>query len=315
LFCRLARTNFLYGSAGNALIYSETSYGRAPDFGHGQALPRWWHSGNPYRTAVYNAFSATFPKGEAFFIQSARHFRDSVSPRLAAEIEGFTAQEAAHSREHLAFNRRANEAGFDLTLLERAVEQRLVLARQRPPVIALAVTMALEHFTAILAHQVLSHPESFADVDPDTAALWLWHSAEEIEHKGVAFDIWREATRHWPRLRKWLVRVRVMLHVTRVFLHDRTFGAIELLRQDGITGVRAWLPLLWEMWGRPGMFRKALVPWLRYFLPGFHPWNHDDRQLIESFTQKQFARANEPSLNRAACNATQGADATTTGSR
>src|SRR5512142_234213 len=133
----------------------------------------------------------------------------------------------------------------------------LVLARQRPPVIALAVTMALEHFTAILAHQVLSHSESFADVDPDTAALWLWHSAEEIDHKGVAFDIWREATRHWPRLRKWLVRVRVMLHVTRVFLHDRTFGAIELLRQDGITGVRAWLPLLWEMWGRPGMFRKA----------------------------------------------------------
>ena len=76
-----------------------------------------------------------------------------------------------------------------------------------------------------------------------------------------------------------------MLHVTRVFLHDRTCGAIELLRQDGLTGMRAWIPLLWEMWGWPGMFRKALGPWLRYFMPGFHPWNLDDRRLIARYAE------------------------------
>jgi predicted metal-dependent hydrolase len=30
----------------------------------------------------------------------------------------------------------------------------------------------------------------------------------------------------------------------------------------------------------PGMFRKILGSWIRFFLPGFHPWNHDDRALI-----------------------------------
>jgi hypothetical protein len=30
----------------------------------------------------------------------------------------------------------------------------------------------------------------------------------------------------------------------------------------------------------PGMFRKILGAWLKFFLPGFHPWKHDDRKLI-----------------------------------
>ena len=29
---------------------------------------RWWHGGDPFATAFYNALSATFPKGEAFFV-------------------------------------------------------------------------------------------------------------------------------------------------------------------------------------------------------------------------------------------------------
>ena len=55
---------------------------------------------------------------------------------------------------------------------------------------------------------------------------------------------------------------------------------IELLRQDGITGMRAWARMLWFAWVRPGMMRKILGAWLAFFLPGFHPWNHDDRALI-----------------------------------
>ena len=31
---------------------------------------------------------------------------------------------------------------------------------------------------------------------------------------------------------------------------------------------------------RPGMLRKILGAWFSFFLPGFHPWKHDDRALI-----------------------------------
>ncbi len=68
-----------------------------------------------------------------------------------------------------------------------------------------------------------------------------------------------------------------MLFVTRNFVVDRTAGALELMRQDGVTGVRAWALLLWYLWVRPGMFRKIAGAWVKFFLPGFHPWNEDDR--------------------------------------
>ena len=53
-------------------------------------------------TAFYNALSATFPKGEAFFVESVRQFREGAPPKLAGEIKAFTTQEVIHSREHVA---------------------------------------------------------------------------------------------------------------------------------------------------------------------------------------------------------------------
>ncbi len=74
-----------------------------------------------------------------------------------------------------------------------------------------------------------------------------------------------------------------MLIATRNFTLDRTLGAIELLRQDGITGFKAWFGLLRFMWVSPGMMRKIFRAWAAYFLPGFHPWNEDDRHLIKRY--------------------------------
>jgi uncharacterized protein len=251
-------------------------------FGRGMQQERWWMAGDPVGTALYNALSATFPKGEAFFVESVRVFREGTPPKLEAEIRAFVTQEVMHSREHVAFNRRAVEAGYDLTPLERRVDERLELVKSKPPIASLAATMALEHFTAILAHELLRDPRHLAGADPESRALWRWHAIEEIEHKGVAYDTWLHATRHWPRFKRWSVKAKVMLLVTRNFLVDRTAGTLELLRQDGITGPKAWARLFWYAWVRPGMFRKVFGAWASFFMPGFHPWNHDDRALIEA---------------------------------
>src|SRR5689334_19503496 len=39
-------------------------------FGRGMKQARWWMGGDPVATAFYNALSATFPKGEAFFVEA-----------------------------------------------------------------------------------------------------------------------------------------------------------------------------------------------------------------------------------------------------
>ena len=130
-------------------------------FGRQTFTPRLWHGGRVEATAIYNALSTTFPKGEAFFVESVRAFREGAPAKLAEEIKAFTTQEAIHSREHDAFNKRAMDSGYDLTKLEERVAQRLAITRGRPPVVSLAATMALEHFTAILAHQLLANPKAF----------------------------------------------------------------------------------------------------------------------------------------------------------
>jgi uncharacterized protein len=252
-------------------------------FGRDTALARLWHGGSIEATAIYNALSTTFPKGETYFVESVRAFREGAPPKLAEEIKGFTTQEAIHSREHDAFNKRATESGYDLTKLEQRVERRLALTKERPPIVSLAATMALEHFTAILAHALLADPNHLAKADPEVADLWRWHAVEEIEHKGVAYDTWLHATRNWPRVKRWKLKARVMLFVTRNFVVDRTAGALELMRQDGVTGLEAWARLLWYQWIRPGMFRRIAGAWAKFFMPGFHPWNEDDRHLLRKY--------------------------------
>jgi len=252
-------------------------------FGREAAAPRLWHGGTVEATAIYNALSSTFPIGEAYFVESVRAVRSGAPPKLAEEIKAFTTQEAIHSREHDAFNKRAELAGYDLSKLEAQVEKRLAITRSRPPIVNVAATMALEHFTAILAHELLKNPKHLKGADPEAAALWRWHSVEEIEHKGVAYDTWLYATRGWPRFKRWKVKAKVMLYVTRNFVVDRTAGALELMRQDGVTGLEAWTRLLTYLWLHPGMFRKIAGAWLKFFLPGFHPWNEDDRYLLRDY--------------------------------
>ena len=268
-------------------------------FGRDARAARLWHGGRVEATAIYTALSTTFPKGEAFFVESVRAFREGAPPKLAEDIKAFVTQEAIHSREHDALNKRAQDCGYDLSKLEAQVEKRLAVTRSKPPIVSLAATMALEHFTAILAHQLLADPWHLAGADKDTAELWRWHAVEEIEHKGVAYDTWLHATRHWPRAKRWKVKAKVMLYVTRNFLVDRTAGSLELMRQDGVTGLRAWAKLLTYLWLRPGMFRKIAGAWGRFFLPGFHPWNEDDRELLRAY-EASVAPAPEPKKVRRA---------------
>ncbi len=257
-----------------------TIHPRDRRFGRDAAQQRWWMAGDPIATAFHNSLSITFPKGEAMFIESVKAFREGVPPKLEVEIRAFVQQEVMHSREHVAFNKRALDAGYDMSDLEAQVDRRLAIVRERPPVVNLAATMCLEHFTAILANQLLRNPKHLRGADRESGDLWRWHAIEEIEHKGVAYDTWLHATKDWSRSKRWKVKAKVMLFVTKNFVVDRSKGTLELLRQDGITGFKAWRRMLWFAWINPGMLRKIFGAWLAFFLPRFHPWKHDDRNLI-----------------------------------
>lgn len=249
-------------------------------FGRRTVHPRWWLRGDPVATAFFNALSITFPQGESFFVESVRRFRDGVPEPLRSQIAAFVKQEVLHTREHVAFNRQVVDAGYDIRAMDDDVRERLAAARSRHPVAQLAVTAALEHFTAIFAHHILTHRDIIEGASDEAKRLWLWHAIEEIEHKGVAFDTYMHVTAGLSRFRRWAIRSRVFLNVSRNFIESRTRDTLALLRQDGITGWRATGGMFWYLLGRPGVLRRVLPAWLAFLRPGFHPWDHDDRALI-----------------------------------
>lgn len=244
---------------------------------------RWWLNGDPVATAWHNALSIAFPRGEAMFIEAVKAHRQGAPPKLEAEIRAFVRQEANHTREHIAFNRAAVEAGYDLAPIEADIDAKLELTKLRPPIANLAATMALEHLTALMARETLANPRNMHGATGEPAELWYWHAVEELEHKAVAYDTWLHATRDWSRWQRWSVKRRMGLIAFRNFLIGRIGETLALMRQDGLTGWKWKLRLALYLWGRPGVLRRTIPGCIAYFLPGFHPWNHDDRALIGKF--------------------------------
>ncbi len=258
-------------------------------FNRGTDPARWW-AGDAFGTAWHNALSATFPRGEAFFIEAVKAHRDGADRKLAEEIRAFIKQEINHTREHIAFNRLAESHGYDIKAIDKRVEEMLALTKDRPVIVNLAATMALEHYTAMMAAEFLGNPQHFAKADFEVRRMWEWHAAEEIEHKGVAFDTWNHATRDWSKWRRWKLRSLMMLIVSFNFFRNRWADSMELLAQDGITGWKAkWGMFTYLAW-KPGVVRRIFPAWLAYFRPSFHPWDHDDRALIRKY-EGDFADA------------------------
>ncbi|MXP47008.1 metal-dependent hydrolase [Altererythrobacter luteolus] len=249
-------------------------------FDRNHRTPRWWHSGDPVATAWYNSVSASLPRGEAFFIDTMRMFRDTVPAEIAAEMKAFTTQEINHTREHVAFNRLVSDHGYNVESIDQGIQSMLELTEGRPKEFNLAITIALEHFAAIISHHLLSDPRYLEGADPVAADIWRWHATEEIEHKGITYDVWLHATKDWSRWKRYRVKTLIAMLITRKYFGNRIRDAIGLLEQDGYSRRKAKWKLYAFLWWKPGMMRRMFFEWAKILMPGFHPWKLDDRALI-----------------------------------
>lgn len=254
-------------------------------FGREEVLARWWHGSDPIATTVYNALSVTFPQGERFFIDAVRHYRDRAPAGLQGQIAAFIAQESVHSREHVFFNKQVTAQGYDISAMEKRLRWRLNLSRRAPPAVQLAATAALEHFTAILAHALLSDPRHMEGAPAEAAGMWRWHAMEEIEHKAVAFDTYLATVKGGP-LGRWLLRVVVMFIATFLFSYTDIRNLADFFSQDRINRPGTWGRLLKFLFVSPGLMRDIGGAYLSYYRPGFHPWQVDDRALITDMQAK-----------------------------
>jgi predicted metal-dependent hydrolase len=254
-----------------------------------QACAEYFFDNDAFKTHFMNALSILFPEGERFFIRSVLAYRDRISdPKLLREIKDFCAQEAQHTLVHEAMNDLAARHGYPVAKLESLVRRDLRRFSNRGKKsprarrAALAMTVCMEHFTAILAFQVLTNVEdTWQGLDPAVQALFKWHALEETEHKGVAFDVY-QATGGSPLF----LRI-AMLFSTFFFLLGLFVNLTVLLYKDG--SIRKWST--WKtgvqfMFGpKQGFLVRPFRDWLAFFKPGFHPW----KQHMDLDTQPTVA--------------------------
>ena len=250
-------------------------------------VPKYFADGDIVLSHIFAMLSATFPDGENYFVRSVAAVRDRIEdPQLALDIEGFVGQESMHGREHRAFNAHLSTLGYPTHAVERYSDRAFRLfERIHNPRLHLAVTAALEHYTATLAEMLLSDPDARAVFNHDAVRrLFLWHSLEEAEHKAVAFDTYRhvDGTERMRRLAMTGVHIDFVLELIAM-----TTVSITL---DPDARRHPWRVLrsLSRLARSPFLSATALRQLAQYQRRGFHPNDRDTTALVNTWRRELF---------------------------
>ena len=236
-------------------------------------IARHWCGGDAFRTALFNALSMSFPVGEQFFIDAVRKgfkaLPEDRQERFRADVQGFVGQEATHRRLHALYNAHLDRLGLVNDWAPRARE-RLKLLEGVDVRHSVAITAANEHFTALMADWMLRNADMLGDADERLKTLWLWHSAEESEHKSIAFDLYLALGGNHEWRVKWMKRVTVF------FLGDVLRQTVNNLYRDGtLWKWSTWRSAASYLFGKRGIVRANYKAWREYFRPDFHPDQQD----------------------------------------
>lgn len=256
------------------------------------------------------ALSGLFPDGEQIFIDSVKHYRDQITdPALLRQVNAFIGQEITHGREHRRLNERLAELGYRSKLVEATLAndepitpgmRRIlkVVTRFGPlsdigerlsaeedasfepePIFLLALTAALEHYTATMAQSLLTSRELQGRFSDEAFfRLWAWHAVEECEHKAVAFDVFKavggdeDTRRRAMRMATLALAFIAGYHTVVGSLRDRRSWTSTALIKSLIRLPRN--PLLSKR------FRRQLAD---YYRPDFHPLQHDTAELEQAW--------------------------------
>jgi uncharacterized protein len=229
-----------------------------------------WNRRFPEFACAANSISLLMPYAEPYFVRSVR----GVLPRLDAErreqAESWIGQERSHHRQHRRFNDLIGRRYRRIPAVERWMRRTYGwLGRTRSQRFNVAFAAGSETIAFGIARWTEKHLGSLFDgADPHPSTLYLWHLAEEVEHKSVAFDVFEAIDGS---------RVRYAAAMALSFVILVWFTTIATLVM--LTGERrAWLPVTWfrlVRWAFSLAF--SLLPLLAASaLPSHHPSSFAD---------------------------------------
>jgi len=243
---------------------------RSVTFAFPDDLAAGWHSTMPELACIANSVSLMMPYLEPYVVRATREALPHLDGELREDARRYIAQEAQHQAQHQRFNRLIAGQVRGIGVMEGMLRRTFGwLWRTRSERFHLAYAAAAEAGAYGVARWVeRHHGELFRDADPTVARLYLWHLAEEVEHKNVAHDVYdaRYGSR-WPMAGAMLVSIAVFLvfafvGTTLGLVHER-----RLLHPGSIARLCSWTF---------GFVFTELPNMLVSVLPGHHPSDFSD---------------------------------------
>ncbi len=149
----------------------------------------------PEFSAVANGLSLLMPSLEPYVLKAVRRGANDerVSAELRAAATDFVAQELAHHQKHRTFNDELLLQVPALRHIERMQRKMFrSLDRHTSTHTGLAYAAGAEAVAFFTARWVERRRHRLlSDAEGDAANLFVWHLAEEVEHKNVAFDVYQ----------------------------------------------------------------------------------------------------------------------------
>ena len=227
-------------------------------------IERYWFDYNPSLTHFMSALSVLFPDGERFFMKSMNAYRKKLPDYFINELNEFCVQEANHGRLHSEMNSMIDD-GILLKLEERTkialdLVGKIFSDRQK-----LAITICLEHLTAIMGKHLLLRDDLTSQMSGDAKTCWLYHAEEEVEHAHVAYDIYNYI--HGGYLTRSIFMIPVTVGLAYIIIHNWT----DIMNHDQRLGDDGLFSTLITLIGRDGFITNMIPEYLEWFKPSFHP--------------------------------------------
>ena len=241
-----------------------------------------WTPTRPEFSCAANSVSLMMPVIEPYFVRSARRAVPLLPPEFAPTAEEYIEQEANHFRQHLEYNQLLTTRYPGLSGTERIMARMYRrLERSRSVAFSAAFAAASETMAYSAARWAAQHRrELFTNAHDVPASLFLWHLAEEVEHKSVAHDIHRHVTAAedrplWSRFRYLTAMILALALVVAFVVWGTT---VMLYGERRLHYPIAWFRLIrWSV----GFAFELLTNLTLSVLPGFHPEDLTDPLFYE----------------------------------
>jgi uncharacterized protein len=269
---------------------------RRPKFKFSKDFKKYYARDNVFMTHFANTLHILFPEGEKFFIRSIQRFADRFEDdeQLKAEVRDFAGQEGVHQKIHRDFWRVMEEQGVDVKGFSEfyhnstwgTLEKWFFKAagEENAGIFTLAITSALEHFTATYGDTFFKKNQYLKESLPEEMYVLLgWHAAEEIEHKNVSFDVFQRVSGNYA------VRSAAMLFSTAMLLTYAYGGTAYLVAKDKDADLKRLPGDLYDFLFKFDMGLTELgfyKGWIQYFKPDFHPSQDDNLHIAQEFLAK-----------------------------